>query len=291
MNTLIAKTSFIFRPLIHISCVLAISFISNCYFNPAIQSIVNPVETKSSSGLLAVLGLGGGTSSSLGEATLRVSGQLKSDGLNLINGNLTVSYGGSSSLKGVAVSATTTTNSVGKFVLSLKPGTPKISVSDSNGADLGSFTLNVPTEGEVTQKSSDPSLALSGLKTYTLTETPDLTTDDTASSGGASSFQLVSSIPANGATGVALSGGNAYVELTFNNKVDPSTINTEILTVLSNGSAWSASNAYLSESDAKILNIVIVASKLMTYSITIPNTVKDIDGNFLTQTTIGFTSQ
>ncbi|BDA77556.1 hypothetical protein LPTSP3_g04860 [Leptospira kobayashii] len=226
MNASIVKTFFAFRLLTYISWVLTIAFVSNCYFNPAIQSIINPLESKSSSaGVLALLGGGANTSSS-NIATLQVGGQLKSDGLNLVNGNLTVSYG-SSSVRGVSVSTSTTTNSVGRFILSLKPGTPKISVTDANGNDLGSFELNVPAEGDITEKSNSSSLTISSLKRYTIEETPDLTNDDSSDSSVA--FSLSSSTPASGEELTAAAVPSTTVTLNFSQSVDSSTISASTI--------------------------------------------------------------
>ncbi|TGN14253.1 Ig-like domain-containing protein [Leptospira ilyithenensis] len=284
MNTPIAKTFSAFRLLTYISWVLAIAFVSNCYLNPAIQSIINPLESKSSSaGVLALLGGGGSTSSDI--ATLQITGQLKTDGLNLVNGNLTVSYG-SSAVRGVAVSTTTTTNSIGKFVLSLKPGTPKISVSDANGNDLGSFELNVPTEGDITEKSNSSSLVVSSLRRYTIDETPDITTDSDSSV----TFLLTSSTPASGAQLDSSAAPNTNATLNFSLSVDSSTIDSSTIQVINDGDPGNPGTVTSLSTSGTVVTFQIgnlIASQ--TFTINLSSTIKSITGSSLPTTTIPFT--
>ncbi|BDA77549.1 hypothetical protein LPTSP3_g04790 [Leptospira kobayashii] len=256
--------------------IIGFLFFSNCYFNPAIQSVLNPTTSESnSSGALALLA-GGGSSVSTADtsATLQVLGQLKSSGVSVANATLSLGSTSSSVKDVVAVSTTATTNAIGKFLLKLRPGTYTISVTSSAGVSLGSFSL-VVNGTTVTQGSDSGTFTLLGLTTYTLDQTVTLTTE----------FTVVSSSPVDGEqnapTITGPSPASFLCSFVFSNTVDASTMVPGNIGFSTGGTTITPS---VSGNTASIIfsGNNIFAFPMYSYTITLTNNIKDTDGFSLT---------
>lgn len=103
---------------------LLFSFFQNCYFNPVVNGILNPVEKEADSSL-AALGLVGFDSQSI---TVSISGQIKRLGIAFAGTEVKV-IGPSFSSKDVANSSTT--NEAGRFYLNVSTGLVTLQFSDS----------------------------------------------------------------------------------------------------------------------------------------------------------------
>ncbi|TGN08693.1 Ig-like domain-containing protein [Leptospira ilyithenensis] len=258
--------------------IIGILFSSNCYFNPAIQSVFNPATSESSgAGALALLA-GSGSSASTTDtgATLQVLGQLKSSGSSVTNATLSLGSVSSSAKDTVAVSTTATTNGIGKFLLKLRPGTYTINVTSSGGVSLGSFTL-VVSGTTVTQGSDSGTFTVLGLTTYTLDETVALTTE----------FTLVSTNPVEGDQSVPLSGSTFTIVFTFSNTVDASTILEQNISFIigTPESAKSISHTTVGNTSTIIFGGGNIYSGV-NYKITPTSLIKDTDGFSLTPKTL-----
>ncbi|WP_411823796.1 Ig-like domain-containing protein [Leptospira sp. 'Mane'] len=256
---------------------VSILFYSNCYFNPAIQSVINPATSESGgAGALALLAGGGSSVSADTSATLQVLGQLKISSGSVANASLSLGSVSSSAKDTVAVTTTTTTNAIGKFLLKLRPGTYTINVTSSGGASLGSFSL-VVTSSSATQVVPDATFTVLGLTTYTIDQTVALTTD----------FTLVSTSPADGDQSVPLLGSTFTIAFTFSNTVDASTITGGNISFIIGTPEAAKSISHTTVGNTSIItfgggNIYVG----MNYKITPTSAIKDTDGFFLTPKTI-----
>ncbi|WP_246835848.1 hypothetical protein [Leptospira meyeri] len=104
--------------------LLMFSFFQNCYFNPVVNGILNPVEKKEDSSL-AALGLVGPDGQSI---TVSITGQIKKLGIAFANTEIKV-IGSTFSTKDLVNSSTT--NTAGRFYLNVPTGLVALQFSDS----------------------------------------------------------------------------------------------------------------------------------------------------------------
>jgi len=260
---------------------VSILFYSNCYFNPAIQSVINPATSESGgAGALALLAGGG---SSIAGASFQVSGQLKSNNTNLTNANLTVVSSGATSVRFTPISTSTTTNGIGKFLLQLPVGKTIVSVS-SSGVNTTNFELSISSDGVATLSSNATPFTISSLSSHPLGTVVDLTTEEITSP----TFFLVSSIPANGTTNAIVNQNfQTDVTLVFNKTIDITTITTGSVTTASGPTITVFGGQQNGTTALFRMNTVFVNT---VYSFSLSSAIKDLDGNSLTPQTITFTT-
>lgn len=141
--------------------------LGNCYFNPAVQLVVNPEITKDNNPA-AILGIASVLS---GPRTVQITGQIvDANGIAVVGGTLTVL---SRTIQLDGLSNTVPLNEGGRFYLVLSTGETSIRV-DQSGVELFTFKFSIPTSGivSVIEKSlTGPNVI--GLEFYQIGLTPE----------------------------------------------------------------------------------------------------------------------
>ncbi len=280
MKTIVTKQKSFYKFLILLTYIF---FTSNCYLNPVVNSIVSPEETKeNNSGLVLFAGLSGGNN----VATLQVTGILKnSSGVPIENANIYLGPIFSSSVKDTPVSTTATTNSAGIFLIKLIPGIVPISVTDASGNFLGGFTLTVTPTSATQETPSSSQFSVSSLAVYNINDSISL---ETAPVG----FTILSTNPADGATGVPIAGNLTFsIDYVFSKPVNVSTLTASNVSFML-GASQAAKTVTVSGSGTNITLIFGGGNIYGNYSYLITPTtgVKDMEGNSLTEKQITITT-
>ncbi|TGN18863.1 Ig-like domain-containing protein [Leptospira idonii] len=277
MKTNVTSTSFSVSKRIKVATVwCALSFLlGNCYFNPAVNSLLDPKEAeKNSPASFLALAAGGGSGPSL--ATALIAGQLKDASDNGIAGaSLDVSGTNSSTREMFIVSTSVKTDSLGKFVLFLRSGNTSFQVTDSNGNPLGGFTLSVADNNQSATFQSDASA------TFTVTLISVIPSEGITTTGGGGGDTtpptLVSSNPAN--------GSNTHlhydpITLTFSEDITSANINSAI--------SFTPVISFSASISGSVVTINATMSSKQAYTIDINSGITDLAGNPLSPTTVNF---
>ncbi|TGL85605.1 hypothetical protein EHQ68_17180 [Leptospira congkakensis] len=145
--------------------VFSISFFQNCYFNPIVNGILNPVEEKNDNSFLSLLGLGPGVSD------LKITGQIRNQyGTALANLVLAPSP---ISPQSKSILPPYTTDSGGRFYLPFQSGRISFVVSQ-NDSPLFTLSLDVLDPTSITAEISGTSelFEISNLGTMNGSESP-----------------------------------------------------------------------------------------------------------------------
>lgn len=256
------------RPIL-IAFVFLISTV-NCYFNPLVNELLNPkVEETDSS---ALLGLAGGIGDQ--SVLVNISGQIKKAGIALGNVEIKVM---DPSFSGKSQTNSSTTNSAGRFYLSISMGFQSLQFSDSG--TIVNILLQVTPFSATVLSVDNSAYQIQSLDVYNLdTEAPVY-------------LELVSSVPYDGllidnGNFSLLSGGFAF---TFSEDIE----------MPSNQTLWVAENfivnpaiTLLSPSISKNNVQIMINNGTITaftpYTISLNSGIKSVTGKIVKPITIQF---
>ncbi|TGM31901.1 Ig-like domain-containing protein [Leptospira biflexa] len=137
--------------------LFTLSTLTDCYYNPIVNSLLNPPETKENNSALALLGLPG--------ASLLITGQIRySNGVAEVG--LELQPGKSFAPQSKSTTASYTTDEGGRFYIPYQTGSIPFTVY-KNGSYLFEFSLEVvsPMEISFTSYGGGPNLEINGLGT------------------------------------------------------------------------------------------------------------------------------
>ncbi|EMJ89218.1 hypothetical protein [Leptospira meyeri] len=146
--------------------LLMFSFFQNCYFNPVVNGILNPLEKKEDSSFLSLLGIGAETSN------LLITGQIRDQNGSGLTGLVFVPS--PPSFQSKAALPTYTTDSSGRFYLPFQTGSTSYEVLQ-NGTPFFTLILIVvsPTEIGVGTNGAPSGLEISDLTSISASEPPN----------------------------------------------------------------------------------------------------------------------
>lgn len=249
--------------------LITVSLFSNCYYNPLVNSILNPdVKEENTS---ALLGLTGGFSNQ--SIAVSITGQIKRLGAPVSDAGLQLL---GSSLSAQTKATTSTTNTFGRFYLVVSTGPVNLQLTD-NSTIVNIQLVATPTS--LTVISIDHSeYKISNLEVYDMGVEPP------------TYLELLFSIPYDGmlvdSNNVNLFGEN--LTFTFSEDLDmPEVLSTWAIENFSISPSIIVSTASISKSDA-LIYLSNEFEAYTNYTLTLNSGIKSISGKSIKPTTIQF---
>ncbi|TGK81429.1 hypothetical protein EHQ24_08910 [Leptospira noumeaensis] len=143
--------------------IFFLPFFSNCYFNPVVNGILNPLEEENNNSFLGLLGLAQGTSN------LMITGQIRNpNGVVMLGLGLTPS----ATANNIKSTSPYMTDAGGRFYLPYQSGRISFDVSQ-NGSPFFTLILNVLNPNGITAETvgAPAGLEISNLRTISGSET------------------------------------------------------------------------------------------------------------------------